>query len=136
MLDELWADLRYRARALLRRGEVEAELDDELRHHLEREVAKYERLGVPYAEAVRRARLAFGGVDRVKEESRDMRGTVVLETIAQDIRYALRGMRAKPAFTLGVTLTLGLGIGANAAMFGIVDRLLFRAPPYLADAGE
>jgi putative ABC transport system permease protein len=64
----------------------------------------------------------------------EARGPVLVETLLQDLRYALRGLRAKPAFTLGVVITLALGIGANAAMFGIVDRLLFRAPAYLHDA--
>ena len=136
MLSELWADLRYRFRALVRRNEMERELSDELRFHLEREVEKYERQGVAHAEAVRRARLAFGGVDRAAEESRDARGTVMIEAIAQDLRYALRGLRGRPAFSLGVIVTLALGIGANAAMFGITDRLLFRAPPNLRAAGE
>src|SRR5689334_4502582 len=122
MLSELWSDLRYRMRALFRRAALERELDDELRFHIEREADQYERAGMSREEAVRRARLAFGGVDRMKEESRGARGTLLLETSAQDIRYALRGLRARPAFALGVTLTLGLGIGANAAMFGIMDR--------------
>ena len=130
---ELWADLRYRLRALFRRTEVEGELDEELRYHLEREAAKYEALGLSPTEAARRARIAFGGVDGAKEASRDARGTILLETVAQDIRYAWRGLRAKPAFTVGVVLTLGLGIGANAAMFGVLDRLLFRPPEYLRD---
>ena len=134
MLSELWSDLRYRLRAVFKRGSVEDELDDELRFHLEREAAKYERLGVPRQEALRRARIAFGGVERAKEASRDARGVVLFETMLQDLRYALRGLRAKPGFTLGIVVTLGLGIGANAAMFGIIDRLLFRTPSYLGDA--
>ena len=134
MFSELWSDLRYRARALFNRRALERELDDELRFHIECEAEKYERAGVPRAEAMRRARLAFGGVDRAKEESRDARGTLLLETALQDVRYALRGLRARPSFTVGVMLTLGLGIGANAAMFGIVDRLLFRTPEHLTDA--
>lgn len=69
----------------------------------------------------------------MKEESRDARGTALIESVLQDARYALRGLRAKPAFAAGVALTLALGIGANATMFGVIDRLLFRPPPYLRD---
>ena len=133
MLAELWSDLRYRVRALFRRGDMDRELETELEFHLAREAEEYERQGVPAAEARRRARLAFGGVERVKEESRDVRGTALLESVMQDARYALRGLRAKPVFAAGVGLTLALGIGANATMFGVVDRLLFRPPPYLRD---
>ena len=136
MLTELWSDLRYRLRALVRRGEIERELDEELDFHIAREAEKYERLGMARDEALRRARIAFGGVDRTKEESRDARGTVLLETFVLDLRYAARGLRARPTFTLSVMLTLGLGIGANAAMFGIIDRLLFRPPDYLRDAEQ
>ncbi len=134
MFDELWSDLRYRVRALLRRDNVERELADEMRFHLEHETEKYERMGLSRAEAERRARLAFGGVERAKEASRDGRGTALIESLGQDFRYAWRGLRSKPAFTAGVVLTLGLGIGVNAAMFGIVDRLLFRPPAFLRDA--
>jgi len=134
MFNELWSDFRYRVRALLRRDDVERELSDELRFHLERETEKYQRMGFSRADAERQARLAFGGVERAKEASRESRGTLLLETTLQDIHYAVRGLRSKPAFTVGVVLTLGLGIGANAAMFGIVDRLLFRPPAYLRDA--
>ena len=131
MIAELLSDLRYRARALFNRRAVERELDDELRFHLQHEAEKHAREGVPAAEAMRRDRLAFGGVDVAKEASRDGRGLSLLENALQDLRYAVRSLRRNPAFTIGVILTLGLGIGANAAMFDIVDRLLFRAPPYL-----
>ena len=117
----------------MRRAELDQELEAELEFHIAREAEKYERQGVPAAEARRRARLAFGGPERVKEESRDARGTALLESVLQDTRYALRGLRAKPGFAVGVGLTLALGIGANATMFGIVDRLLFRPPAYLRD---
>lgn len=136
MLSELWSELRYRLRALIRRRQMERELHAELHFHIDREAEKYQAAGMPREQALRKARLVFGGVDRTKEESRDSRGTVAIETIIQDLRYAARGLRAKPAFTIGVALTLGLGIGSNAAMFGIIDRLLFRAPPYLRDAQQ
>lgn len=134
MISELWSDLRYRVRALVQRRQMERELEAELRFHIDREAEKYQATGMSRAEALRKARLAFGGVDRTKEESRETRGTVTIETVIQDLRYAARGLRAKPAFTIGIAVTLGLGIGSNAAMFGIIDRLLFRAPAYLRDA--
>ncbi len=128
------SDLLYRLRAVFRRGAMERELDDELGFHLERETEKLMRMGLSRDDATRQARLAFGGVERIKDDARDARGIALLETIAQDLRYAARGLRAKPGFTAAVVLTLGLGLGANAAMFGLVDRLMFRAPEYLRDA--
>jgi putative ABC transport system permease protein len=131
---DLWSDVRYRFRALFRRQARERDLDDELRFHIEQEAGKLEASGVPANEAMRQARVAFGGVDRIKDDARDVSGVSRLEILVQDLRYAVRGLRARPAFTLSVVLTLGLGIGANVAMFGIVDRLLLRVPPYLRDA--
>jgi predicted permease len=125
------SDLLYRLRALLRRASMERDLDDELRFHLERETDKLVRSGIAPNVAARQARLSFGGVERIKDDSRDVRGVSFIDMITQDIRYALRGMRAKPGFTAAVVLTLGLGIGANTAMFSLVDRLMFRAPAYL-----
>jgi len=133
MLTEILSDIRYRLRALFRRQAVERELDQELRFHLEREAEKYLKQGASPDEAMRRARVAFGGIDSAKEASRDGRGLALLETATADLRYALRSLRRNPGFTLGVVVTLALGIGANAAMFGIVDRLLFRSPPYLRE---
>lgn len=133
---ELWSDLRYRVRAWFARDTVERELDDELRFHLEREAHKLERHGAAPEAARRHARLRFGGVEVAKEGSRDARGTALLDTTLRDIRYALRGLRARPGFAFGVVATLALGIGANAAMLGAVDRLLFRPPAYLRDPGR
>ncbi|HEX6132363.1 MAG TPA: ADOP family duplicated permease [Longimicrobiales bacterium] len=128
------SDLRYRLRALFRRDAMDRELDEELRFHLEHEIEKHVRAGVPRAEAERRARLEFGGVDQIKEDTREVRGVALLDGLLRDVRYAWRGMRARPGFAAAVVLTLGLGIGANAAMFGIIDRLLFRPPPFLESA--
>jgi predicted permease len=123
------SDIRYRVRALFFRASVEQELDDELRFHIERETEKYERQGISHAAALRRARLEFGGVEQMKEESRDTRGTGHLESIARDLRYAIRSLKNRPAFTLTVIATLALGIGANTAIFTLVDALLLRPLP-------
>jgi len=133
MIVEFWSDLRFRLRALFHRADVERELDAELRDHIEREAEKLQRGGMPRDAALRAAAIAFGGVDRFKEDSRDARGVTWLEHVSQDAKYALRGMRNRPAFTAVVVATLGLGVGVNAAMFGVVDRVLFRAPKYLID---
>jgi predicted permease len=122
-------DLAYRLRALFRRSQVEAELDDELRAHLESQVEKYLRAGMPRGEAARRARLELGGLEQVKEECRDARGTRWLEGIAQDIRYGVRLLRRSPAFTLVAILSLALGIGANTAVFSLLDSLALRELP-------
>jgi predicted permease len=133
MLNELWSDLRYRLRAILWREAVERDLDDELRFHIERQAEKYVAEGMSPAEAIRRARIAFGGVSRIKDDTRDARGTAMLEHLIQDLRYAIRGLRARPGFTTIIVATVALGVGANAAMFGVLDRLLFRAPAHLID---
>jgi predicted permease len=130
MLNELWSDLRYRARALFRRRSMERELDAELRFHIERQAEKYERTGLSPDEALRRAYAEFGGVERIKEESRDARGTRLLETTAQDFRHAVRSLRKSPGFTLAVVITLALGIGACTTIFGAVDAVLLRSLPF------
>ncbi|MFN8573167.1 MAG: ADOP family duplicated permease [Gemmatimonadaceae bacterium] len=133
MLAELWSDVRYRWRALFQRQRMEHELEQELAFHLERETQKGRAAGLTDEESRRQAHVAFGGVERFKEESRRMRGVAILDAIVQDVRYALRALRRNPVFTVTVMLTLGLGIGANAAIFGVVDRLLLRPPPMLHD---
>jgi predicted permease len=133
-MSDLLSDLRYRFRTLFNRSTIERELNDELQFHIEREAAKLEASGIAPPEAMRRSRLSFGGIERIKDDTRDVSGVSWLETFMQDLRYAMRGLRARPIFTIAVVLTLGLGIGANVAMFGIVDQLLLRAPRYLRDA--
>src|SRR5688572_7875205 len=128
-------DLRYRLRALFKRDTMDRELENELRFHLEKETAKHVSAGLSPDEAHRQARASFGGVERIKDDTRDARGLAALEIFGQDVRYAARGLVARPAFSAGIVLTLGLGIGANATMFGIVDRLLFRTPSSLREPG-
>jgi predicted permease len=136
MLSELWSDVRYRARALFRRAEVERELDQEMEFHLQRETDRHIKAGLSPQEARWKARAEFGGVDQMKEQSRDGWGLALIDGALQDLRYAIRSLRRSPGFTAAVVLTLGLGIGANVAMFGVVDRLLFRPPPFMPDAGQ
>jgi predicted permease len=118
---------------------VERAVDDELQFHFDMTMSELMADGMNEDEARREAGRRFGDVrrtsrrlatidrSRVKQERR----AEWWSAVAQDLRYALRGLRLKPGFAAVVVLTLGLGIGANAAMFGIVDRLLFRAPNYL-----
>jgi hypothetical protein len=134
MLSEWISEARFRFRAVFRRAAMERELEEELRHHVEMETRKHVALGMAPDAAARRARLAFGGVERIKDDARDARGISLLERVAWDLRFAARGLRNSPGFTAAVVLTLGLGLGANAAMFGVLDRLMFRPPPYLRDA--
>ena len=126
----MWNDLRFRLRALFRRRAEETELNEELRFHFEQQVEKLRLAGMTEAEARRRARLAFGGHEQVKEDCREARGTSFVENARQDVRYAIRQLRANPTFAVVIVLTLALSIGANSAIFSVIDGVLIQSLPY------
>ncbi len=124
--------LKTALRALFRRSQAEHDLDDELRFHIEQQTEQNIRLGMSLEEARHAARKSFGGVDQTKERSRDARGMRWLEDLLQDLRYGVRMLVKNPGFTLVVAITLALGIGANTAIFGLVDAALLRSLPVVA----
>jgi predicted permease len=114
---------------LLRRKTLERELDREMQFHIDAAVDDHLRAGLSPAEARRRARIEFGGPEQMKEATRDVRRTRWVEDLLHDCRFALRGMRRSPAFALAVTLTIAVGVGANTAVWSIMDALLNRSLP-------
>jgi putative ABC transport system permease protein len=125
----MFNDIFFRLRALFRRSAVESEADAELRFHFEQQVEKNIKAGITREEALRRARIDFGGHEQLKEEIREARGVNLIETVFQDIRYGLRILGRTPVITGVAILSLALGIGANTAIFSLIDTVMLRMLP-------
>ncbi|MGC1366475.1 MAG: ABC transporter permease [Candidatus Acidiferrum sp.] len=123
---KLLDSLRFRIATLFQRSKLNAEMEEELRSHIQHRADDIERSGVPRAEAERRARIEFGGLARYKEESSEAAGGAFIESLLQDLRFAFRMLRKSPGFTAVAVATLAITIGANVVVFGVLNALIIR----------
>ena len=118
--------LRFRIATLFQRSQMNAEMEEELRSHIQHRADDLERSGLPRVEAERRARIEFGGHLRYTEECREAAGGTFVESLLRDVRFGVRMLRKSPAFTAVGVVTLAMAIGANAVVFGVMDALILR----------
>jgi putative ABC transport system permease protein len=125
-LRQMWSSVR----SLFRRNRLEYEMREELQFHVEMQSLEYQRRGMPREDADRAARRDLGGIEQVKERCREARGFLWLQDLGRDLQYGCRMLARSPGFTLAAILTLGLGIGANTAVFSVINSVVLEPLPF------